>query len=59
MGSEAEAAQLPGVALPVLGHLDVQVEVDSGAQERLDVPTGGGPDLLQPGQSSTASSAAA
>ena len=37
---EAQAAELLGVALPVLGHLDVQVEVDAGAQERLDLLAG-------------------
>ena len=37
--SEAEAAQLLGVALPVLGHLDVQVEVHPLAEERLDAAT--------------------
>ena len=29
---EAEAAQLLGIALPVLGDLDVQVQVDAGAE---------------------------
>src|SRR5580704_12773522 len=45
---EAEAAELLGVALPVLGDLDVQVEVDPGAQESLDLPAGAGADVLQP-----------
>src|SRR5699024_8521161 len=33
--SEAQALQLFGVALPILGDLDVQVQVDGGAQQRL------------------------
>src|SRR5271155_4728963 len=45
---EAEAAELLGVALPVLGDLDVQVEVDPGAQESLDLVAGPGADVLQP-----------
>ena len=47
-GSEAEALQLLGVALPVLGDLDVQVEVDPLAEQRLDPPAGVGADLAQP-----------
>src|SRR4051812_24491846 len=34
--SEAEALELLGVALPVLGDLDVQVEEDPLPQQRLD-----------------------
>ena len=34
---EAELAQLLGVALPVLGDLHVQVEVDRRAEQRLDL----------------------
>ena len=47
-GSEAELAQLLGVALPVLGDLHVQVEVDRGAQQRLDLLAGLRADVLQP-----------
>ncbi|GAB3813543.1 hypothetical protein GCM10027605_57280 [Micromonospora zhanjiangensis] len=32
VGSEAEPAQLLRVALPLLGHPDVQVEIDPGAE---------------------------
>src|SRR6516164_11550943 len=45
---EPEAAELPGVALPVLGDLDVQVEVDPGSQQRLDLAAGPAADLLEP-----------
>src|ERR1035438_1997625 len=45
---KAQAAQLLGVALPVLGDLDVQVEVDLGAQQRLDLVAGTAAYLLQP-----------
>ena len=38
--SEAELAQLLGVALPVLGDLDVQVEVDRRAEQGLDLLAG-------------------
>ena len=38
-----------GVALPVLGDLDPQVEVDRRAQQRLDLLAGGGADVAQPG----------
>src|SRR6478736_2969381 len=47
--SEAETLQLLGVALPVLGHLDVQVEVDLLAEERLDALARVRADLTQPG----------
>src|SRR5690349_10126960 len=40
--SEAELAELAGVALPVLGDLDVQVEVDGDAEEGLDLLAGVG-----------------
>src|SRR6266702_7757655 len=46
---EAEAAQLLRVALPVLGDLDPQVEVDPGAEERLDLPPRLAAHFLQPG----------
>ena len=48
-GSEAELDQLLRIALPVLGHLDVQVEVDAGAEQRLDALARVGPDLAEPG----------
>src|SRR5882757_3738922 len=47
--SEPELAQLAWVALPVLRHLDVQLEIDLGAEQRLDLAAGGGADLLEPG----------
>src|SRR6478609_4423534 len=47
--SEAEALELLGVALPVLGHLDVEVEVDLLPEERLDTLAGVRADLAQPG----------
>ncbi len=47
--SEAELAQLLGVALPLLGDLDVQVEVDRRAQQLLDLRAGVGADLAQAG----------
>ena len=40
--SEPQLAQLPGVALPVLGDLHVQVEVDRGAEQGLDLLAGHG-----------------
>src|SRR6476469_962442 len=46
--SEAETLQLLGVALPVLGHLDVQVEVDLLAEQRLDGVPGPRADVLEP-----------
>ena len=39
---EAQAAQFLGAALPVLGHLDAQVEIDPGAQQGLDLRAGPG-----------------
>ena len=45
---EAEAAQVLGVALPVLGDPDVQVEVDPRAEQRLDLAAGPAADVLQP-----------
>src|SRR5271170_6678418 len=46
---EAEAAELLGVTLPVFGDLDVQVEVDLGAEEGLDLVASPAADVLQPG----------
>src|SRR5580698_6814720 len=46
---EPEAAELLGVTLPVLGDLDVQVEVHLGAQEGFDLVPGPAADVLQPG----------
>src|ERR1044072_83950 len=48
-GSEAELAELAGGALPVLGDLDVQVEVDRGAEHGLDLLARGGADLAEAG----------
>jgi glucuronide carrier protein len=45
--SEAEPLQLLGVALPVLGDLDVQVEVDLLAEQRLDPLARPRPDVPQ------------
>src|SRR5882757_5676097 len=45
---EAEAAQLLGIALPVLGDLDPQVQEDLGAEQRLDLLASAGSDVLQP-----------
>src|SRR6516165_3724014 len=45
---EPETAELTGVALPVLGDLDTQVEVDPGAEERLDLAAGPAAHVLQP-----------
>src|SRR5690606_12299854 len=39
-GSETELAQLFRVPLPVLGHLHVQVQVDAGAEDVLDLLAG-------------------
>src|SRR6478736_5695484 len=47
--SEAELAELAGVALPVLGDLDVQVEVDGDAEEGLDLLAGLGTDVAEAG----------
>src|SRR4051794_38653496 len=46
--SETEAAQLLGVALPLFGDLDVQVEVHLRAEQCLELFTGLCPDLAQP-----------
>src|SRR5690606_38875819 len=46
--SEAEAAELLGVALPVLRDLDVEVEVHPRAEQGLDPAPGPGADLPQP-----------
>src|SRR6478735_3485745 len=51
--SEAEAAELLGVALPVLGHLDVQVEVHPLAEQLLDAGARVGADLAQAGPTTT------
>ena len=45
--SEAQAAELLGVALPVLGDLDVQVEVHPLAEQRLDAGARVRADLAQ------------
>src|SRR5664279_5088790 len=44
---EAEPLQLFGVALPVLGYLDVQVQVDPLTQQRLDPLARGGADITK------------
>src|SRR6185312_13812014 len=46
--SEAQPSELLGVALPFLGDLHVQVQVDPGAHQRLDAVAGPGADLAQP-----------
>ena len=46
-GSEAEAAQLARVALPVLGHLDAQIEVDRGPEKGFDATPRCGADFLE------------
>ena len=46
-GLEAEAAQLARVALPVLGHLDAQVEVDRGPEKGFDATPRCGADFLE------------
>src|SRR3984893_19443431 len=46
--SEAKPAKLFGVALPVFGDLDAQVEVDLGAQQLLDLGARGGTHFPQP-----------
>ena len=43
---ETQPPQLLRVALPVLGDLDAQVQVDLRAEERLDLLPGAGADLL-------------
>src|SRR4029453_18602390 len=45
--SEPEAGQLAGVALPVLGHLDPEIEVDLGAEQGLELGPGLGADVAQ------------
>src|SRR5581483_5054365 len=45
---EAQAPELAGVALPVFGDLDAQVQVDPGTQQRLDLVAGAAADVLQP-----------
>src|SRR6476469_11054677 len=47
--SEAQLAQLARVALPVLGDLDLEVEVDGRAEEGLDLLAGGRADGAQAG----------
>jgi len=42
---EAELAQLLGIALPVLGDGDVQVEVDPRAEQLLDLQPGPAADI--------------
>ena len=49
MSSETEPLQLFRVALPVLGHLDVEVEEDLLPEQRLDALARGRADLAQPG----------
>src|SRR5450631_2680600 len=44
---EAEPLQLFGIALPVLGDLDVEVKIDPLAEQRLDPLAGGGADLTK------------
>ena len=45
---EAELAELFGVALPFLEHLDVQVEVNAGSEQLVDLQPGRRTDLFQP-----------
>src|SRR4029450_4164386 len=45
--SAPEAGQLAGVALPVLGHLDPEIEVDLGAEQGLELGPGLGADVAQ------------
>src|SRR5699024_9953061 len=40
--SEAQPVQVLGIALPVLQHLDPEVQVHRGPQQRLDLAAGGG-----------------
>src|SRR4029078_986002 len=47
--SKSPLAQLPGVALPVLGNLHVEVEVDRGAEQGLDLVPGTGADVAEAG----------
>src|ERR1700740_1072039 len=46
---ETKPAKLFGIALPVLGDLDPQVEIDLGAQQLLDLAPRGGAHFPQPG----------
>src|ERR1700757_2089535 len=46
---EAKPAKLFGIALPVLGDLDPQIEIDLGAQQLLDLAPRGGAHFAQPG----------
>src|SRR5665647_781185 len=48
-GLETEPLQLLGIALPVLGDLDVQIEVDPLAEQHLDPLARGGADLTKTG----------
>src|SRR5919198_1286352 len=52
-GSVTQAGELLGVALPLLGDLDVQVQEDPGAEQRLQLGAGGGADLAQQGAAAT------
>lgn len=45
---ESEFDQLLGIPLPVLGHLNMQIQIDSGAQKGLDALPCVGTDLPQP-----------
>src|SRR4029453_5611568 len=45
--SEPEARQLAGVALPLLGNLHPQIEVDLGAEQGLQLLPGPGADVAQ------------
>ena len=45
---ETEPVQIFRVTLPFAQHLDVQAQVDRGAQQPVDLETGGRPDLPQP-----------
>ena len=45
---ETESSQLLRVALPVLGHLDMQVEIDRHSQQVLDITTCHLTDVAQP-----------
>src|SRR5699024_5232241 len=46
--SEPQPPQLLGIALPLLGDLDPQVQMDLAAQQAVDLGTGPRPDLPQP-----------
>ena len=45
---ETEPVQIFRIALPLAQHLDVQAQVDRGAQQPVDLEAGSGPDLPQP-----------